>query len=110
MRKFKRALHKLAYQENGEFSLTRLVMASLSFWATMLIFMGLVVYLVPQIFGFSGIILPDNLYDYTFKLAGGGILQYGFTKAVGAWGRKGDGETPPHPDPEEEDGKGGNQE
>jgi hypothetical protein len=78
MSKFSIAWSKLAYQPNGEFSMTRIFMFVTFFWAIILGIIGLIAFLC------WGKVLPNNLYSYVGSLAGGGIVQYGFTKHVQA--------------------------
>lgn len=82
-----RAFKRLIFMPSGEFSISRMVMIVSFTYAIGIGLTGLLIYI------FSGrvdlqtgkvidrIILPDNLYNYSIALTGGGILQYGFTKA-----------------------------
>ncbi len=81
-----RAFKRLIFMPNGEFSISRIIMIVSFFYSIFIGLTGLFVYI------FSGhadstslrivdrIVLPDNLYNYSIALTGGGILQYGFTK------------------------------
>jgi len=75
--KFKNALKRLIYMSNGEFSLTRLMMVASFGTSIILVGIGVVSFLE------GGKVLPDNLYDYAFKISGGGIINYGITKLRG---------------------------
>lgn len=71
--KFKNAFKRLIYLPNGEFSLTRIMMAITFISAIALIWIGVIL-------GINGVSLPDNIYTYVAGLTGGGIVQYGLTK------------------------------
>ena len=70
------AWRKTIYMPNGEFSLTRLVMILTFIPAMSLVFVGILAYIIPE----DPIELPTAIYDYAFKLSGGGFVQYGLTK------------------------------
>jgi hypothetical protein len=75
-KKFKSACGKLIYMSNGEFSLTRIFMVVTFTFSILLIPTGIILSLL-------GKTIPKEIYDYSFKLSGGGIVQYGLTKIVG---------------------------
>lgn len=74
--KFKTACSRLIYLSSGEFSLTRIFMVVTFTFSILLIPIGILLSLL-------GKTIPKEIYDYSFKLSGGGIVQYGLTKIVG---------------------------
>lgn len=76
MGKFSRAWEKMAYQPDGNFSMTRIFMFVTFVLAIGLGIAGFVVFMVADK------VLPTNLYTYVGGLSGGGIVQYAFTKGV----------------------------
>jgi len=73
MKRLKLAWERMAYQGDGGFSLTRLIMFFSAIPAVLLIPIGIVC-------GVYKITIPDNVYDYSFKMAGLGASQYLATK------------------------------
>jgi len=73
--RFKAAWSKLAYRYDGGFSLTRLMMFFCFSLAGVLLLIGIIC-------GIFGKVLPDNVYDYAFKMSLGGAGQYAITKTV----------------------------
>jgi len=74
MKRLKLAWERMAYQEDGGFSITRLTMFFSSILAILLIPVGVACKVI------FNIVLPDNIYDYAGKMAGIGVLQYTATK------------------------------
>ncbi len=64
---------KLWYMPDGTPSLTRIIMAVTFIFAIGTGLAGL----IGSLFSWT---IPDQVYDYSFKLSGGGLLQYGLTK------------------------------
>lgn len=79
---FCKAWYKMIYLPNGEFSITRIIMIIGVFQATLVLltsfFLGL----------FSKTILPDALYNYSFKILSLTIGQYAATKVKNSFDNK----------------------
>jgi len=74
MKRLKLAWERMAYQEDGGFSITRLTMCFASIWALSLIPIGIILKTTLDQ------TIPDKVYDYTFNLTGINALQYAATK------------------------------
>jgi hypothetical protein len=69
-----RAINRLIYLPDGEFSMTRIIMVLVVGQALLTGLAGLICGI------FTSVKIPIEVYDFSIKLVGGGVLQYVGTK------------------------------